>query len=124
LAPRAIIAEGINILGCLQTDGEVQVDGEINGDVRCAHLTIGKSGTINGDITATEVVIRGTVKGAIEAQRVIIQEGAHVESDICHERFAIEEGAYFKGSCRPKGIEAAASADAPQHIADDCKETA
>ncbi len=101
LPPRAVIAEGINIQGCLQTDGEIQVDGTIHGDVRCKHLTIGKSGAICGDISASELVVRGKLKGAIRAQRVIIQEGAHVESDICHDTVAIEEGAYFKGCCTP-----------------------
>jgi cytoskeletal protein CcmA (bactofilin family) len=101
LPPRAVIDTGINILGCLQTDGEVQVDGKINGDVRCRHLTVGKTGTIIGDIAADEIVIRGSVKGAIRAGRVIIQEGAHVESEIHHDQIAIEEGAYFKGSSAP-----------------------
>jgi cytoskeletal protein CcmA (bactofilin family) len=41
------------------------------------------------------------VKGAINAQRVIIQEGALVESNISYDRFSIEEGAYFKGSSMP-----------------------
>jgi cytoskeletal protein CcmA (bactofilin family) len=110
LAPRALIAAGINILGCLQTDGEIEIDGEINGDVRCAHLTIGRSGTVNGDITGKEIIIRGTVNGAIQAERVIIQEGAHVEGDIRHTKFAIEEGAYFKGSCIPSDAQEADAA--------------
>jgi cytoskeletal protein CcmA (bactofilin family) len=116
LAPRAVIAEGIDILGCLKTDGEVQIDGSITGDVRCAHLTIGKTGAITGDIAADEIVIRGKVKGAINAQRVIIQEGAHVESDITHDRFAIEEGAFFKGSCMPNGAKEMEASD-PQVVA-------
>jgi cytoskeletal protein CcmA (bactofilin family) len=59
LAPRAVIAEGLDILGCLNTKGEVQIDGSISGDVRCGHLTVGKTGAITGDIAAKEVVIRG-----------------------------------------------------------------
>ena len=43
-------------------------------------------------------MIRGRVKGAIRAGRVIIQESAHVESDISHDKLSIEEGAYFKGT--------------------------
>ena len=79
LPPRAVIDVGINILGCLQTEGEVQVDGQINGDVRCGHLTVGKTGIIIGDVSADEVVVRGKLKGVIRAGRVIIQEGAHVD---------------------------------------------
>jgi cytoskeletal protein CcmA (bactofilin family) len=102
-APRGVIAEGLDILGRLNTEGEVQIDGSISGDVRCGHLTVGKTGAITGDIAADEVVVRGKVKGAIKAQRVIIQEGAHVESDISQDKITIEEGAYFKGSSIPNG---------------------
>ena len=101
LTPRAVIDASVNILGCLQTDGEVQIDGQINGDVRCGHLTVGRTGAIIGDISAEEIVIRGKVKGAIRTGRVIIQAGAHVESDIWHDKLTIEEGAYFKGCCTP-----------------------
>ena len=101
LAPRAVIDAGLSILGCLQTDGEVHIDGQISGDIRCAYLLVGKTGTIVGDISADEAVIRGRVKGAIQAGRVIIQESAHVESDISHDKLSIEEGAYFKGTSTP-----------------------
>jgi cytoskeletal protein CcmA (bactofilin family) len=101
--PRAVLNAGISILGCLQTTGEIQVDGDIQGDIRCAHLTVGKTATIVGDILADEVVIRGKVKGTIRAKRVLLQDSAHVESDIIHDKIAIEEGAYFKGSSTHNG---------------------
>jgi cytoskeletal protein CcmA (bactofilin family) len=127
LPPRAVIAASVNILGCLQTDGEVQVDGQINGDVRCGHLTVGKTGTIIGDISADEVVIRGIVKGAIRVGRVIIQDGAHVESDICHDKLTIEEGVYFKGCSTPNDPketqEPEPHVDALRQVAADMKST-
>jgi cytoskeletal protein CcmA (bactofilin family) len=128
LPPRAVIDANVKILGCLRTDGEVQVDGQINGDVRSEHLTVGKTGTIIGDISAKEVVIRGKVKGAIRAGRVLIQECAHVESDICHDKLAIEEGAYFRGCSThnvPKELqEPEPHMDALRQAAIDMKSTA
>jgi cytoskeletal protein CcmA (bactofilin family) len=128
LTPRAVIDASVNILGCLQTDGEVQVDGQINGDVRCGHLTVGKTGAITGDISADEIVIRGKVKGVIRAGRVIIQDGAHLEGDIWHDKLTIEEGAYFKGCCTPNDLketqEPQPHVDALRQVADDMKSTA
>jgi cytoskeletal protein CcmA (bactofilin family) len=121
--PRAVIDASVNILGCLQTDGEVQVDGQINGDVRCGHLTVGRTGAIIGDISANEVVIRGKVKGAIRACRVIFQEAAHVESDIWHDKLAIEEGAYFKG-CNTPNVPKEIAEEALRQVAADMKSTA
>ena len=105
LPPRAVLDAAMKIVGSLQADGDLQVDAKIDGDVRCRQLTIGKCGMISGDITAEEVVIRGTVKGAIRASRVIIQHGAHVQSDISPDKLSIEEGSYFKGTIIQKDRE-------------------
>ena len=119
LPARAIIDAGLNIKGDLQTDGEVQVDGQINGDISCAHLTVGKDGAILGDIKANEVVVRGTVRGVIRATRVILQESAHVEGDIFHDRIAIEEGARFVGASNNEKDEVAAHVRKLQQVAAD-----
>ena len=84
----AIIDKDVNIKGDLVTDGDVQVEGQISGN-----------GTVNGDIKAQEVVIRGKVKGAIRANRVILQEGSHVGGDISYDTLVMEEGAAFNGMC-------------------------
>src|SRR5262249_58687099 len=88
----AIIDKDVSINGDLEADGDVQVEGQINGNVSCAHLTIGSNGTVKGDIKAQEVVIRGKVKGAIRANRVILKEGSHVGGDISYEMMIMEEG--------------------------------
>lgn len=95
---RAIIDVGLCIKGDLETEGEVQVDGQVKGEIKCASLIVGKDGTVFGDIKADEVVVRGKVKGAIRATRVILQDSADVEGDIFHQRLAIEEGARFLGA--------------------------
>ena len=102
LVPRAIIDAGLNIVGDLQTEGEVEVDGKIIGDIGCTHLTIGRDATITGNIKADEVLVRGKVKGTIRATRVILQDSAQVEGDIYHDRIVIEDGARFVGASNNK----------------------
>jgi cytoskeletal protein CcmA (bactofilin family) len=97
---RAIIDACLQIDGNLTTEGEVQVDGRINGNIRCAHLTVGREAVIVGDITAEEIVVRGKVTGVIRGKRVILQDGAQVESEIFQSKLTIEEGANFKGMIR------------------------
>ena len=98
---RSVIDALLMITGNLQSEGEVQVDGQIHGDIRCAHLTVGRDALVDGNITAEEVVVRGKVTGTIRANRVILQDSAHVESEIFHKKLSIEEGACFEGtSCR------------------------
>ena len=97
---RSLIDAWLTITGNLQSEGEVQVDGKVEGDIRCAHLVVGKYATINGNIVAEEVVVRGKVTGVIRANRVILQDSARVESEIFHKKLAIEEGAVFDGQSR------------------------
>lgn len=97
---RSVIDSWLTINGNLTSEGEVQVDGSINGDIRCTHLTVGKDAFVTGNITAEEVVVRGKVKGTIRANRVILQDSARVDSEIFHKALCIEEGACFEGSSR------------------------
>lgn len=98
---RSVIDPGLVITGTLEGDGDLQIDGHVVGDVRCTHLTVGKDASIDGNIAADEVVVRGNVKGAIGANRVLLADGARVQSDIFHKKLAIEEGAHFEGVARP-----------------------
>jgi cytoskeletal protein CcmA (bactofilin family) len=57
----AIIATTVTIEGNVMAEDDLQIDGHINGNVSCARLTVGANGTLSGDITAKEVVVRGTI---------------------------------------------------------------
>jgi cytoskeletal protein CcmA (bactofilin family) len=96
-AARSVIDAWLTMTGDLESEGDIQVDGKVNGHIRCAQLIVGKDATINGDIIAEEVVVRGKVKGVIRANRVRLQETARVESEIYHQSLSIEDGASYEG---------------------------
>lgn len=99
-ATQSVIDAWLTINGNLESEGDVRVEGQINGDIRCAHLVVGRDATLSGDVIAEEVVVRGKVKGSIRANRVILQDSARVESDIYHKTLCVDEGASFDGqSC-------------------------
>jgi cytoskeletal protein CcmA (bactofilin family) len=97
---RSVIDPGLLITGILEGDGELQIDGQVRGDIRCTHLTVGSAATVAGNITADEVVVRGKVTGIIGGNRVMLMDSAQVESEIFHKRLSIEEGAHFEGEAR------------------------
>jgi cytoskeletal protein CcmA (bactofilin family) len=99
-ATQSVIDAWLTINGNLESEGDVRVEGQINGNIRCAHLVVGRDATVSGDIIAEEAVVRGKVKGSIRANRVILQDSACVESDIYHKTLCVDEGACFNGqSC-------------------------
>ncbi len=96
----SIIGEDLIITGNVDSKGEIQVDGEIRGDVHCGSLLLGDKSTITGSVTAEDIVVRGKVIGAVRGLRVTLQAQSHVEGDIYHQSLAIEQGAYFEGKSR------------------------
>ena len=81
-------------------DGEVQLDGQVNGDVRAGTLTIGEEASVSGEVVADTLVVRGRVEGSVRARQVQLASTARIEGDIVHATLAIESGAYFDGNCR------------------------
>lgn len=99
IAPSMIGAD-LTIMGNLVSRGEVQVDGEIQGDIHGTNVVIGEKAKITGGIIADEVVVRGHVMGSIRGKRVMLQSTSHVEGDVFHQALSIEQGAFFEGKSR------------------------
>jgi cytoskeletal protein CcmA (bactofilin family) len=96
----SIIGEDLTITGNVSSKGEIQVDGEIQGDIKCGSLLLGDKSSVQGSVVAEDVVVRGKVLGSIRGLRVTLQSQSHVEGDIFHQSLAIEQGAYFEGKSR------------------------
>jgi cytoskeletal protein CcmA (bactofilin family) len=93
----SLIAENVSLEGNLASDGDVQLDGAVRGDLKVAHLSIGETGYIEGVVTAEAVEVRGHVAGAITAKTVRLYATARVDGDITHGQLAVEPGAQFTG---------------------------
>ena len=91
-----IIGQGLKII----SQGTLQVDGEVEGDVAGAEVIIGEQGKVTGTVAAERVIVRGKISGVIRGMTVALQASARVEGDIHHMSLAIEQGAEFDGRCR------------------------
>jgi cytoskeletal protein CcmA (bactofilin family) len=95
--PCSLIAENVSVAGDLASDGDVQLDGALRGDLKVGHLSLGETGQVEGAIEAETVEIRGRVVGTISARVVRLFATAQVEGDITHAQLAIDAGAQFSG---------------------------
>lgn len=93
----SVMTADINILGNIISDGNVDFDGTLNGNVRCNTLTLRANGCVKGEIVANTVMIYGRVKGLIRAKNVQLFSTCNVEGIIMHETIAIEDGAFIDG---------------------------
>jgi len=99
-AAPSLISIDLKILGDLNSDGEIHVDGVVEGDIRSKTLLIGETAKITGEIIADKVSIHGTITGRIKAQQVKLASKAHVVGDIMHGELMIEQGAFLEGHCK------------------------
>src|SRR5258705_10244659 len=72
----SIISADLSIDGNLNSGGEIQVDGVVNGDIKCKALIVGVKGSVVGEVVAQTVRMHGAVKGMIRAKSVFLASTA------------------------------------------------
>jgi cytoskeletal protein CcmA (bactofilin family) len=61
LAP-TVIGPDSKITGDLETKSQLQIDGEVHGEIRGRAVVIGTKGRVTGGIVAEEIVVSGQVR--------------------------------------------------------------
>ena len=110
---KSVIGNDLRILGHglkIISEGVLQIDGEIEGDVRAAEVIVGEQGKVTGMVAGHQVVIQGNVAGVICAKTVDLQKSSIVAGDIHHMSFTVAQGAMFDGSSRRAANESALNA--------------
>ncbi len=96
----SIICADMKINGSVISEGALQIDGVVDGDVAATDITIGASGQITGEVKAEVVKVKGRIKGSIRARKVELETGAHVKGDIVHSSLQIQSNAVFEGQVK------------------------
>ena len=98
---RSIIGAALTVTGQLQSAGDIQIEGKVEGDVRGQVVGIGSTALIKGTVYADVVESAGTIEGKIEAKTAILMATARMFGDIVHKSLQIVPGAFFNGTSRP-----------------------
>ena len=98
-----IIGEGTEVAGGIRFFGGMHIDGTVVGDVSgqaeegCA-LTLGQSGTIQGNLDVAHVVLDGAVIGDVRAsRRAELASGARIEGNLHYGDLVMAVGAKVNG---------------------------
>ncbi len=95
------IGAGVTFVGRLESKGEVQVDGSVEGEIRGYAVKLGGGAQVKGNIVGEIAQLSGIVEGNIEAQTVILTKSSRISGEIRYRSLQIEEGAFIDGNCRP-----------------------
>jgi cytoskeletal protein CcmA (bactofilin family) len=110
----SFIGPEVTVTGDIASGGRLHIDGKVAGDVRCASLSQGESGAVQGNIAAGEARLAGLVDGAVEAETLVLEPSARVTGDILYESLSIAAGAQVDGRLKRRrgGQDGAAAARA------------
>lgn len=98
-ATQSVISSEVEIIGTIKTSGSIQIEGRVEGEILSqGDVTIGKSGSVKGNLRVNSVTLAGTVQGNIEAKdRIALKSTARLLGDIKAKRLSVEDGVTFVG---------------------------
>jgi cytoskeletal protein CcmA (bactofilin family) len=99
----SVIGSDLTILGqniTIISKNQLQIDGDIRGDVTGKQVTISSDGSVIGTVSAEKIEVHGGVRGAIRAATVTLHPSAQVDAEILHVKLSIAEGAQVEGMLR------------------------
>jgi cytoskeletal protein CcmA (bactofilin family) len=96
-----IIGAGTTIIGNVESNGDIRIDGKIIGNLDAkSKVIIGANGVVEGDISGKHADILGTVIGKIKMEDLLFLHGkAVVDGDLYAGKLQIEPTASFNGQC-------------------------
>lgn len=96
-----VIGDDISFRGTLDFTKGLQINGEFKGKINSnGHLVVGETSSIDADIKASTVTIKGNFKGTIIAEKkVYLLPSGRVKGDIHAPDLQIESGSRFSGNC-------------------------
>ncbi len=104
-----IIAAGTTLTGELAPEGNVHIDGRIEGHIDSASdVSIGAEGSFEGEIRAHRMVVSGYAHGRIECDSLEIVNKGRVLGEVSSRSFVIEPGGQFVGESRSTDAESVA----------------
>ncbi|MBF0284353.1 MAG: polymer-forming cytoskeletal protein [Magnetococcales bacterium] len=102
-----IIASGTKIKGEIEIACKLHVDGELSGVILSESLvTVGKTGIIEGEVTARKMVVTGHFVGNAECEEIEILSGGKMAGTISSRVLVIERGSFFEGESKLKSADA------------------
>lgn len=97
-----IIGKGTKIIGDLLTQGNIRIDGEINGNITSkSKVALGTGSNLKGNLVASNAEIEGEITGNIFiAELLVLKANAVIHGDVCALRMITEPGAKINGQCK------------------------
>ena len=88
--PASILSADLLVTGNMKTTGDVQIEGQVDGDIHAHLLTVGEGATVKGEVMGDDIVIHGRIIGRVRGLKVRLTSTARIERGNNHRTGAIE----------------------------------
>jgi cytoskeletal protein CcmA (bactofilin family) len=101
-----ILGSGTTIRGEVIANGDLRVDGEVNGTLNVkGKLVVGTTGSVEGDISCQNAEFSGNIKANVTVMELLsLKSTAKLIGDISVDKLSIEPGAAFSGTCKMNNV--------------------
>ncbi len=93
----SVLGSDLSIKGDIKASADLHIDGDVDGDISCTSLVQGESSTVTGAVEAETARLAGTVEGSITARELVILKTAKITGDVFYDALTIEQGAQVEG---------------------------
>jgi cytoskeletal protein CcmA (bactofilin family) len=94
----AVIGRTTRVRGRITGDGDLLVDGTVEGDMTLrGDLVVSEGASASSNVEAQSVTVNGALEGDVRARAVSVGAGARLRGDVTAESFSIDEGAEVIG---------------------------
>jgi cytoskeletal protein CcmA (bactofilin family) len=100
-----IVSKGTKIVGDLTSEGDLRIDGTIEGNLRTpGKVVVGKTGYIKGTLSGTDAHFEGKFSGKLSLSGTLtLKSTAHIEGEVVLGKLEVDPGATFNVTCVMKG---------------------
>ncbi len=93
-----IIGEGAKIKGEIKEENEITIHGNVDGDIECKDLFVGKTGLVKGKIKADSLCVEGSIEGDINIRELLkLMSSSYVSGKVHYGSLQINEGGKLIG---------------------------
>ena len=79
----SILSHDMHVVGKIYSTGDIQIEGQLDGDLRSHAVTVGEKAEINGEVAGDTVTVFGTVKGTIRGRQIYLCATCKVDGVRC-----------------------------------------
>ena len=98
---RSHLVAGTRIVGNITAPGLLEIQGQVEGRVVADSVVIEERGTVEGEIMAAAIGVRGHFDGHLAGGAVRIHATARVTGSIRYDTLSVESGSEMTASCEP-----------------------